>query len=251
MHPDIQLRCGDRTFPQIQAIVFDKDGTLGRSEAFLLKLVDQRLACLVEQFGPIDKAPLRRSWGLTPFGGLSPLGLMAVGSRRDNEIATAAFLAGERPWMATVEQVSAAFQSASDAFPERGPLTPLQEGIRPLLERLETTGIKLAIVSADRTENVIEFAQWHRIDHHFDLLLGAQPDLPKPDGRLLEMVCCDRLGVLPRHTLVIGDSSADINLALNGGAAGAIGVTWCWPEAYELPGADVMLDRVEDIEVLT
>jgi phosphoglycolate phosphatase len=249
MNPEIQLRCGDRTY-SLQAIVFDKDGTLGQSEAFLLKLVDQRLACLAEQFGPIDKAPLRRSWGLTPFGGLSPLGLLAVGSRRDNEIATAAFLAGDRPWITTLEQVSKAFQSASDAFPERGPLTPLQEGIRPLLERLQATGIKLAILSADRTENVIEFAQWHRIDHHFDLLLGAQPDLPKPDGRLLEMVC-DRLGVLPRHTLVIGDSSADINLALNAGAAGAIGVTWCWPEAYALPGADVMLDRVEDIEVLS
>jgi phosphoglycolate phosphatase len=250
MNPEIQLRCGDRHYSNIQAIVFDKDGTLGQSEAFLLKLVDQRLACLAEQFGPIDKAPLRRSWGLTPFGGLSPLGLLAVGSRRDNEIATAAFLAGDRPWISTLDQVSAAFQTASDAFPERGPLTPLQEGIRPLLEALQATGIKLAILSADRTENVIEFAQWHKIDQHFDLLLGAQPDLPKPDGRLLERVCLS-LGILPSHTLVIGDSSADINLARNGGAAGAIGVTWCWPEAYELPGADVMLDRVEDIEVLS
>jgi phosphoglycolate phosphatase len=250
MNPEIQLRCGDRRFSNIRAIVFDKDGTLGQSEAFLLKLVDQRLACLAEQFGAIDRAPLRRSWGLTPFGGLSPLGLMAVGSRRDNEIATAAFLAGERPWMATLEQVSAAFQAASDAFPERGPLTPLQVGIRSLLEVLQAKGIKLAILSADRTENVIEFAQWHRIDQHFDLMLGAQPDLPKPDGRLLALVCSN-LGVLPGHTLVIGDSSADINLAHNGGAAGAIGVTWCWPEAYELPGADVMLNGVEEIEVLS
>jgi phosphoglycolate phosphatase len=249
MNPEIQLRCGDRHYAQVQAIVFDKDGTLADSQAFLLKLTEARLNFLAEEFGAIDKAPLRRSWGLTPFGGLSPLGLMAVGSRRENEIATAAFLAGERPWVKTLEAVSQAFQSASNAFPERGPLTPLHEGIRSLLTRLRGTGIKLAILSADRTENVVEFAQWHGIDGYFDLLIGAQADLPKPDPRLLKMVC-DRLGVDCAQTLMIGDSSADIDMAKNAGA-GAIGVTWCWPEDYELPGADVMLDRVEDIEVLS
>ncbi len=245
----LSLRCGDRVYPNIQAIVFDKDGTLANSQAFLLKLGEARLEALRSRFDRVPAEILRQAWGVTPEGLLNPLGLMAVGSRRENEIVTAGILAADA-WVLSLKQVNEAFTQASGMFPTRAHLTPLHPGLKSLVRSLFNQGLKLAVLSADRTEHVVDFVQHHGLAGYFEVLLGHQPDMPKPDPRLLALVC-NRLGVSPGHTLMIGDSNADIDLALGATAAGAVGVTWCWPRKFVLPGADVMLDRIEDIEVLT
>jgi phosphoglycolate phosphatase len=244
----LSIRCGDRIYPNIQAIVFDKDGTLANSQAFLLKLVEARLEGLRSRFDTVPAAKLRQAWGVTDEGLLNPLGLMAVGSRRENEIVTAGILAAET-WVLGLKQVNEAFTEASGMFPSRAHLTPLHPGLTTLVRSLFQRGLKLAVLSADRTDHVIDFIEYHGLAGYFEVILGNQPDMPKPDPRLLALVC-NRLGVSPSNTLMIGDSNADIDLALGATAAGAVGVTWCWPRKFVLPGAEVMLDRVEEIEVL-
>ncbi|MCY7275077.1 MAG: HAD-IA family hydrolase, partial [Phormidesmis sp. CAN_BIN44] len=70
--------------------------------------------------------------------------------------------------------------------------------------------------------------------------------LSKPDPRLLHLACRE-LTVSPAATLVIGDSSADIELAKRGGAIGAVGVTWGGTHPNQLANADVIVDRFDEI----
>jgi phosphoglycolate phosphatase len=85
------LHCQDQTFENIQAIVFDKDGTLAEVESYL-KSLGQKRARLVDAKIPGVQEPLMLAFGMETSG-INPMGLLAVGSRRENEIAAAAYVA--------------------------------------------------------------------------------------------------------------------------------------------------------------
>lgn len=79
------IQCGDVRFANIQAIVFDKDGTLEDSEAYLRNLGQKRSRLIDAQIPGIGD-PLLMAFGINGDT-LDPTGLLAVGSRRETEIA--------------------------------------------------------------------------------------------------------------------------------------------------------------------
>ncbi len=87
----IRLICKDKVFSDIQAIFFDKDGKLEDSRIYLHQLVTERIRLLSpHKFGIADHLP--KTFGFNA-GKIDPKGLMAVGSRKDNELAAAALIA--------------------------------------------------------------------------------------------------------------------------------------------------------------
>ncbi|HEY9889242.1 MAG TPA: hypothetical protein V6D02_12630, partial [Candidatus Obscuribacterales bacterium] len=94
-------------FDNVAAILWDKDGTLADSHRFLRALAQVR-AQAVAQGLPGLEAALMAAFGC---GGdrYDPAGLMAVGTRYDNEIAAAAYLAATGlSWPEAVQRVQAA-----------------------------------------------------------------------------------------------------------------------------------------------
>lgn len=87
----VNIRCGKIEFNNIQAIIFDKDGTLEDSQNFLRELSIRRARLLDAQIPGIGE-PLLMAFGLQD-NYLDPTGLMAVGSRQENLIAAAAYIA--------------------------------------------------------------------------------------------------------------------------------------------------------------
>ena len=72
--------------------------------------------------------------------------------------------------------------------------------------------------------------------------------LSKPDPALF-IQACQTLGVEPNHTLMVGDSVGDIEMARQAGAAGCIGI--CWNrEAAHLRSANVLISHLEEIKLL-
>ena len=85
------IQCGTTRFENIEAVIFDKDGTLANSQIFLRNLAQKR-ARLIDAQIPGVQEPLLMAFGVESDR-LNPAGLMAVGTRLENEIAAAAYVA--------------------------------------------------------------------------------------------------------------------------------------------------------------
>ncbi len=59
------ITCKHHTFHNIEAIIFDKDGTLADSESFLRELAMKRAALISQQIPGLYETPLM-AFGLTP-----------------------------------------------------------------------------------------------------------------------------------------------------------------------------------------
>jgi phosphoglycolate phosphatase len=257
----VQVRIYDRTYDSIQALIFDKDGTLAQSKLYLEQLAHRRLSAVVaglktkklavnpERLEEGLQRQLFASWGLQS-GQIDPAGLLAVASKRQDTIATAAYLTPlGLGWIEALQQVEAAFASVSSSPTEKARLTPPIPDLLPQLQRLQQSGLKLALLSADTQDNVQAFATTWHLESYFDLLMGEQPGLPKPNPALLHRVC-DRLHLSPSEVLVLGDSAADIQLAKLGGAAGAIDYPAGWPKGVKaIPQADQRLESLSDLQI--
>ncbi len=228
--------------------MFDKDGTLADSQAFL-KRVGQRRSRLIDTQIPGVQEPLLMAFGLVDQQ-LNPAGLLAIGTRLENVIGAAAYIAETgRDWPEALAIAQAAFDRADQTSPRKATETPLFPGTVDLLQRLHQSGLKLAILSADTTANVVDFVNLHQLQSYFSVAHGIDQPPGKPDPTPLLRVC-QALEVAPANTLMIGDSLADIQMAHAAGAAGCIGVTWGFTRSPQLVGADALAGQFADIELI-
>ena len=248
--PIVQIQ--DHLYPNIRALIFDKDGTLAQSHNYLCQMANLRWVALAQALGPIATPDLHdrlfQAWGVQPDQ-VHPAGLMAVGSRRDNELVTAGYLTPlGLGWIESWKLVNRVFGEIKFLNDRKAKLTPPIPGLTAHLDRFQSAGLKLAILSADTEDNIQSFVRTWSLDAHFDTWVGDQPGLSKPDPQLLHLAC-DRLQIPPSEVLVIGDSEADIELALRGQAAGAIGFSYGWSIAVTLPHAHFILTDLKDLQV--
>ena len=238
------IHCLNHQFPDIQAIIFDKDGTLEDSGEYLRNLAQKR-ARLVDAQIPGVGEPLLMAFGVTGST-LDPTGLQAVGSRYENEIAAAAYIAETgRGWSESIEIVTRAFTEADRVM--ESSIAAMFPGCVEVIKSLSNTGIKLGIVSAATTNQVVKFAQFHQLESYFQILLGSDQQFAKPDPRLFQFAC-QEMGVNPAQTLMVGDSIWDMQMATQGGAAGCIGISW--QPSKPLANADVMINNLLDLQLL-
>jgi phosphoglycolate phosphatase len=238
------IRCLGHTFEQIEAVLFDKDGTLANVESYLIRLGETR-ASFVEDQVPGIKTALLNAFGIRE-GLIDPAGLIAVGSRYEDEIAAAAYVAATgRGWIEAIATVRAAFDQAQVALSPQVAQTPLLEGAAQLLAQLKAAGLKLGIVSSDSHSAVADFVQHYHMSE-ISWYCGAAPTtLPKTHPDFLKFAC-EAMAVHPSATLIIGDSAAD--LALSSQAAGFIGMTGGWRHPIQIQGATVNIRKLTQVE---
>ncbi len=240
------IRCGTTTFEGIEAIVFDKDGTLCDGADYLRNLAQRRARRLDAKVPGIADA-LLYAFGLER-NRLDPNGLMNVGSRRENEVAAAAFVAEKGlPWRQALRLAEESFQEAEEQF-SRLEYMPIFDDVLPLLQRLQQSGLKLGVLSSDTTANVQAFVAHHGLNSYFLDAQGADSLKGKPDPFSLIAVC-EKLSVSVGKTLMVGDSPADIEVARRACAGGVIAVTRGISPASDLAEADCILADLETIQV--
>jgi phosphoglycolate phosphatase len=244
----VTIRCRDVTFPNIEAIVFDKDGTLEDSQVFLRELGQKRSRLIDAQIPGIGE-PLLMAFGINGEK-LDPTGLLAVGSSRENEIAAAAYIAETgRGWLESLAIARNAFEEADRYLKDAANTSPLFAGSLEVLKFLSEAGLKLGILSAARTARVEAFVKRHQLEPYIQLQQGVDEGPSKPNP-ILFLQACQTLGVEPSSTLMVGDSAGDIEMARRAGAAGCIGICWGTPEAAHLETADVAIAQLDEIQVL-
>lgn len=238
--------CRNRSFSNINAVIFDKDGTLENSQASLRELGQKRARLIDAQIPGIGE-PLLMAFGIQEDT-LDPAGLMAVGSRRENEIAAAAYIAETgRSWFESLKIARSAFMQASQHFNDNVRFSPLFAGSLEVLKLLHTAELKLGILSADSTTEVRAFAERHQLSPYLQLMMGVDREPTKPDPALF-LQACQALGVMPEATLMVGDSQGDIQMARDAGAAGTIGICWGKPRAAHLD-ADAVISNLDELKI--
>jgi phosphoglycolate phosphatase len=244
----VTISCRNVTFPNIQAVIFDKDGTLEDSQVFLRELGQKRSRLIDAQIPGIGE-PLLMAFGINGDR-LDPTGLLAVGSHRENEIAAAAYIAETgRGWIESLAIARSAFEEADRYLKDAANTSPLFAGSLDVLKFLSEAGLKLGILSAATTQRVKAFVRRHQLDPYIELQMGVDEGPSKPDPSLF-LQACQTLGVEPASTLMVGDSAGDIEMGRRAGAAGCIGICWGTSEAAHLEAADVAISQLDEIQVL-
>jgi phosphoglycolate phosphatase len=170
------------------------------------------------------------------------MGLMAAGSRRDNEIATASLVAATgRDWWSSLAIVRAGFEEVDRAVPAR--LNPLYPDCGQVIRELADAGFRLAILSADTTARVKEFVKGNGLADCTSVAIGSDGRRGKPDP-LLAIDTCRELGISMENTLMVGDTAGDMEMARQAGAAGAIGID---RRGEGIPGAHVNISTLAAI----
>ncbi|MEL7037101.1 MAG: HAD family hydrolase [Cyanobacteria bacterium J06592_8] len=243
----VSIKVRDLIFEDIDAIIFDKDGTLEDSEKNL-RLLATKLSRLIDSQIPGIGEPLLMAYGVNDDQ-LDPAGLMAVGSRRENEIASAAYIAETgRGWLESMEIAAQAFEEA-DQYMEDADPSPLFAGSSQKLKCLAEVGLKLAILSAAPLQEVEAFVERYQLADYIQVQMGVDQGLSKPDP-VLYLQACQNLGVIAAKTLMIGDAAVDMEMAKQAGAAGCIGINWKPQKTINLYQADVMITQIDEIQVL-
>ena len=112
---------------------------------------------------------------------------------------------------------------------------PLFDGILPLLDAMEADGWLLAVATGKSDRGLRHCLESHGIHARFVSLQTADrhPSKPHPG---MALAAITEAGAAPETSVVIGDTSYDIGMALAAGA-GAIGAAWGYHDLDELAAA--------------
>ena len=205
---------------QVEAVIFDLDGTLLNTLYDLTDSVNWALG----KYG----LPMRSMEEVRSFvgNGLRNLMLQAVPDGEENTV----------------------FEELFEFFREYYKThcnikTVPYEGIMELLKELKGRNIKMAIVSNKIDSGVKELNKIH-FSEYIEVAIGEREGIgrkPEPDS-VLEALRL--LGVDAEHTVYVGDSDVDIQTAKNAEVC-CISVSWGFrDEAFLMEsGAEVMIDR--------
>lgn len=130
------------------------------------------------------------------------------------------------------EQYKLAFQAMRRA---NGISEPLYPGIADLIARLADEGWVLGVATGKSDRGLRLCLERHSIHAHFVTLQTADrhPSKPHPSMALLAMT---EAGATPETTVMIGDTSYDMEMAANARMRG-LGVSWGYHSADELIAA--------------
>lgn len=124
---------------------------------------------------------------------------------------------------------------------------PLFDGVLELLDALEADGWLLAVATGKSDRGLKHCLEQHDIHARFVSLQTADRHPSKPHPSMVEQAIADA-GAAPETTVVVGDTSFDMAMAVAAGATG-IGAAWGYHDAVELieAGAIAVAERPLDV----
>lgn len=208
-------------------ILFDADGTLVDSQA----IIHDSMVATFDSFGePIPSLEQSRS-----IVGLSLELAICTLLDRQKDARTAAMTARYKE--AYLDRVH---------LPEYE--TKLFPGIRNLIETLGDQDEFLIGMVTGKSRAGIDRLLDGQAMRSFFVTSRCADDCPSKPHPAMVLECCDETGTDPRNTIVIGDTSFDMEMAKSAGA-GAIGVSWGYHPVDRLrrSGADTIVNHADEV----
>lgn len=207
-------------------VIFDCDGTLVDSQHTIIAAMREAFA--VHGRAAPEPEDIRRQVGLTL------------------EIVVARLAPDIGPDLA--HEIAEIYRGIVRGLRSQGHVSePLFDGIRELIRSLDDPAVFLGIATGKNSVGLEHTLQSHDLRMHFHTLQTADRAIskPHPDMVLKAMAEC---ACAPGETLVIGDTTFDMEMARAAGAT-AIGVAWGYHPPAELlaTGAAAILARPGDL----
>ncbi len=210
-------------------VVFDCDGTLVDSQHLIVE-------AMTRAFESVGRAPpsaesTRRIVGLSLLHAMEVLAPEA--ERTDHE--------------ALVDGYRDAFMEIRQRPDHSEALYP---GVHDVLEYLDGNGWLMGIATGKSLRGMHATIARHGLDGRFVTIQTADiaPGKPHP-GMLLQAM--DEAGAAPETTILVGDTSFDMEMARNAGVA-SVGVSWGYHPVEELhrAGAHRVIERFDELNNL-
>ncbi len=206
-------------------IVFDYDGTVVDSQHMIVRAMSE--AFTAAGLDPPDAQDVRRGVGLSLEQ-------------------ACAILLPDPDDAAMAARVAAGYREAAFAL-RTGPdhYEPLFPGVREVLMQLDQGEVLLGIATGKSQRGLLASLERHGLRRHFTTLQTADMAAGKPHPEMLHRAMSDA-GAAPHETVLIGDTSFDMEMAGNAGVT-AVGVAWGYHETGELrqAGAAAIVESFE------
>lgn len=210
--------------------VFDCDGTLVDSQANICRAME---ACFTEhRLDPPGREAIRRIVGLSLVPAIALLAPHAE--------------AGQHAELADAyKRAFRAMRSDRSLDPE-----PLFDGVAETIEALHEAGWLLGVATGKSDRGLSLILEHHGLTHRFVTLQTADRHPSKPHPAMLKAAIAEA-GAAADTTVMIGDTSFDIEMAVAAGAH-PIGVAWGYHDAHELhgAGASYVAEHARDLPAL-
>jgi phosphoglycolate phosphatase len=248
------LRVDSKLIPDIDLVVFDKDGTLIELYHYWSQMVFLRAQLIREALGidPVHEAGLRWALGVDEKAGrLRPEGPVGLKKREIVIQAAVDYVAGVG-CRDSRETCAEAFERADEISGRE-----LERFVRPvrgaveLLGALKRAGCRVAVATVDVSRRARLAMEFLGVGDTLDLIVGGEEvTRSKPDPEMLHLML-ERLGVDRSRAVMVGDALNDVQMGLNAGLKASIGVLTGFATAAQLLELTPFVARdVSEIAVL-
>ncbi len=233
-----QISIKDQTF-EVEAIVFDKDGTLIDLDAFWGGLAVTWVETLVAQNG-LDAGAATLFYRTLGYDVAtqrvipdSPFAAAAMW-KLYNLLAVLLYQQGVE-WHSAETQVAALQAAQLD-----GEIRPIG-AVTATIKRLAAAGIRIVIATSDDRATTLRALA--ALDISADLLVCGDDPLPnKPSPAVFAHIAAT-LNIAPSRMIMVGDSIGDMETGRNGGAAAVVGIG-------RTEGADLTVNSIDEIRAI-
>ena len=245
----------------IEAIIFDKDGTLSNSEGYLLELARARVDCAVKKFKKfkinnfktyILKKFLNIVYGLNNKS-ISANACLAIASKEQNIISTATILTlFGFDWFKALSLSQTIFDEVdillSNNKENLQKQRALISGAFDLLVSLKNKGVSIALMTNDTQEGIEEFIFENKLEGIFDHVWSAENKPSKPNPKAV-IELCKRMHINPSKCALISDADTDLKMAKAADIPIIIGFTGGWKNPPILTQEEFIIEKLNELKI--
>ncbi len=248
------MRFGEIEFPA-RLVIFDKDGTLIRFGTLWRTWFARMMEVVHAQVRPTPefRLGLAATLGYEPDDEeWDPAGPLTLASTAEVSL----LVAGEiyhylgKTWPEALAIVGEGERRARELLLTET-LEPVAD-VRDLFLRLKGAGLAIAIATTDTRQPTEAALAQLGVTELVDASVCGDDGLPLKPAPAMALALCQRLGIPPHETAMVGDTVADLEMARQAGLGLCVGVTSGANGADLLaPLADCVLGSIAEIEVLS
>jgi phosphoglycolate phosphatase len=223
----VDLVVGGNLIPSVDLVVFDKDGTLIDVHTYWANMVRFRADAVIARLGlgVEERNGIMDAMGVdVETGRIKPDGPVGLKKREIVLRAGVEYLIakGHSDTTGLFEEI---FQHIDDISIQRLDeiISPLN-GLVSLIDRLHESGCQIAVATTDRSYRAAAVMEYLGLNNKMAFIAGADMvEKPKPDPEIIHLIC-QRLGVAPAKSVMVGDASSDVKAGLRAGCLASIAV---------------------------
>ncbi len=203
----------------IEAIIFDKDGTLTDSSIYWSEIIKRRSKKIQEDLllSKEEYYELLKVMGLDITANkLLPEGPIAIKSRKEVIDVIISHLK-KKDFKVNTDYIEELFKEVHKDFSKDANkyISPISSAFR-LVQHLKKVNIKLILLTSDTKFNADETIRILELNNHFDLIIGGDSGFgDKKSGESCKQIC-QKLNLKNDNVICIGDAPVDNEMAING-----------------------------------